>query len=93
MSVLCFLEEYSLLDLGSPVQENRNKSVNSSLLDDQLLALGMFCCMIKFIKDAQVQSYLINYLQNYLYNMNFWMNKWHKIFFFSEISLLMFNRA
>lgn len=32
-------KEFSLLDLGSPVQEN--KTVNSSLLDDQLLALGI----------------------------------------------------
>lgn len=54
MSVLCFLEEYSLLDLGSPVQETKNKSVNSSLLDDQLLALGMFCCIRKCIKDTRV---------------------------------------
>lgn len=54
MSVLCFLEEYSLLDLGSPVQETKSKSGNSSLLDDQLSALGMFCYIRKFIKDTQV---------------------------------------
>ncbi|XP_035211139.1 ADP-ribosylation factor-binding protein GGA1-like [Stegodyphus dumicola] len=34
-------KEASLLDLGSPVQESQSAAANSSLLDDQLLALGL----------------------------------------------------